>query len=56
MTERKCPICKKKFIPAPQHSYKKSNGALVCSYHCVIEGERRAEEKKRRKKEKANEQ
>ena len=56
MTEKKGPICKKIFVPAPFHSYKKANGALVCSYHCFIECERRAEEKKRRKKGADNEQ
>lgn len=35
---RECPICKKKFYPAPMHAYKIgfiSNPELVCSYHCM---------------------
>ena len=33
-----CPICKKKFYPAPMHAYKigfESQPELVCSYHCM---------------------
>jgi hypothetical protein len=39
--ESKCPVCRKTFIPAPQHVYKTANGKnLVCSYHCMLEDER----------------
>lgn len=37
LAERVCPVCKKIFIPAPQHIYKernKYNGKLVCSFSC----------------------
>lgn len=30
-----CPVCKKKFYPAPQHIYKNKKGAKVCSYTCA---------------------
>lgn len=30
-----CPICKKKFYPAPQHAWKITGDAKVCSYHCM---------------------
>ena len=40
----KCPICKKKFIPAPMHIYK-VRGRNVCSYTCTLPG---AKEKKRK--------
>jgi hypothetical protein len=39
-----CPICKKTFIPAPQHIYK-VKGQKVCSYTCTLPG---AKEKKRK--------
>lgn len=45
---RVCPMCGKTFLPAWQHAYKDktdSNGSrLVCTYHCMRESERRAEE------------
>lgn len=47
---RACPICKKPFIPAPLHAYKvntKNGVKLVCSWHCVMEDERRKEQRKR---------
>lgn len=36
--ERTCPVCKKNFIPAPYHIYRRKNKgkALVCSYHCML--------------------
>lgn len=43
--EVKCPICNKIFIPAELHSYKDTRGNLVCTYHCVLEAERRAEKR-----------
>lgn len=33
-----CPICKKQFIPAPEHVYRqghKTNGKYVCSWSCA---------------------
>ena len=44
MPELKCPICGKWFIPAACHAYKskcKPSGKKVCSWHCVLESERR---------------
>lgn len=52
---KKCPICGKMFIPAPEHIYKvyinkteakklglESNGEYtVCTWHCVREHEKR---------------
>lgn len=48
-----CPICGKEFFPTPEHVYR--DGRLkyarpVCSYHCALESERQAAEKKRRYK------
>ena len=47
ITEIKCPICGKSFIPAPMHGWKytrrsKNNyrDVLVCSYHCMRAAER----------------
>lgn len=50
--EKKCPICGKNFVPAPYHSYRSRgrSAALVCSYHCVLESERREEEKRQNAK------
>ena len=31
-----CPVCGKKFIPAPLHRYKNRRSKLVCSYECVL--------------------
>ena len=36
-TEKKCPICGKKYIPAALHIYK-VKGVLVCSYTCQQKG------------------
>lgn len=42
-----CPICHKRFIPAPQHVYKtQDKRRYICSYHCVLEGERLADERR----------
>lgn len=47
----KCPICSKKFVPAPFHIYKtRRGGRLVCTYSCMLESERRREEKRKAKK------
>ena len=43
LIELKCPICGKKFVPAPEHIYRDKrvwNGRFVCSYGCVIKSER----------------
>lgn len=34
-----CPVCRKKFIPAPQNVYKLGNKD-VCSWKCLCEGRR----------------
>lgn len=43
-----CPVCKEKFIPAPQHVYKTTpkSARLVCSYHCMLKYRREMELKK----------
>lgn len=39
--EATCPICGKKFIPAPLHVYRdKRSMKRVCSWSCVCESER----------------
>lgn len=40
---RACPICKKNFIPAPEHAWKigGEHRALVCSYTCMRVWEKR---------------
>ena len=30
-----CPICGKKFVPAPFHAWKISGDILVCTYSCM---------------------
>ena len=38
--ESTCPICGKKFIPAPEHVYRRrvrTSLRYICSYHCVLE-------------------
>ena len=38
--ESTCPICGKKFIPAPEHAYRRrvrTSLRYICSYHCVLE-------------------
>lgn len=48
LRERTCPICKKVFVPAPQHAWKTTpTGKLVCSYHCALEYDRRKAEKRK---------
>lgn len=39
----KCPVCGKKFLPAPLHAYKINDRRLVCSWSCVCEYRRRKE-------------
>jgi hypothetical protein len=56
-----CPVCGKRFIPAPMHVFKTPTGSrYICTYSCVLERERRAKEKmkkarERRMKKNANE-
>lgn len=54
LTVRTCPICGKKFVPAPEHVYrvrgKKTNG-LVCTYSCVLKSYRESNETKKGVKE-----
>jgi hypothetical protein len=41
--EAVCPICNKKYVPAPFHAYKDyKKQRLVCSWSCAVESERRA--------------
>lgn len=43
-----CPICHKKFIPAPMHMYREApKGKKVCSYKCRCEAERRRNDTER---------
>lgn len=38
--ESTCPICGKKFIPAPEHVYRRrvrTSLRYICSYHCMLE-------------------
>ena len=48
-----CPVCGKRFVPAPQHAYKVQphSGAPVCSYRCMMVCRRKAEAKKKKKEE-----
>ena len=44
ISEKKCPICGKKFIPAPLHVYKRSftgKTKWLCSYHCLLAWDKR---------------
>ena len=41
-----CPVCKKEFIPAPEHIYKIGRTELVCSWSCVMKWEKERERKK----------
>lgn len=50
--ERTCPVCNKKFIPAPYHIYKTARGRkLVCTYTCMLKSERQHEQKARKNNE-----
>lgn len=48
----KCPVCGKKFIPAPFHAYKTSpcGKTLLCTYSCKLEYDRRRDAKRKNKK------
>lgn len=45
--EKECPICGKTFIPAPFHVYKTGQGEPICSYHCLLAYQRKANAKRR---------
>lgn len=56
---KKCPVCGREYVPAPEHSYKvyleckKGTGHYktpVCSYGCMRKHQREKEEKKRARK------
>ena len=42
--DRTCPICGRNFIPAPEHVYKVL-GKKVCTWTCMLKGEREIEKK-----------
>lgn len=50
-TMRTCPICGKRFLPAPQHSWKingkHGGGELVCRYSCMRKWETTHRDKRR---------
>lgn len=56
-----CPICSKKFIPAPEHYWKIGTGEYdmdtriknVCSYSCMRKWERQQEAKRKERRERA---
>ena len=51
MPMKKCPVCKKEFIPAGQHAYKMPRSErLVCSYHCMRQAQREYDSKLKYKK------
>ena len=43
LPEKKCCICKRLFVPAPQHIYKKGSTEWCCTYTCYMELCRRHE-------------
>lgn len=43
---KECPVCKKKFVPAPEHAWKIKYDTLVCSYTCMRAVEKGAKAKK----------
>ena len=46
--EATCPVCGKVFYPSPEHVYHMpASKARVCSYHCMVEAERRHEANKK---------
>lgn len=47
---KKCPVCGKNFIPAPEHAYKTegSYGVLVCTYSCMRNAEKAKKGARRR--------
>lgn len=50
---KKCPICKKNFIAAPQHAWKigsEKGYKLVCSYHCMRAYEKEHPPKRRKER------
>lgn len=48
--EKICPVCKKKYIPAPQHSwgwYEGKRFIKVCSYSCHRKKQKQNENKRK---------
>ena len=44
-----CPVCGKVYVPAPEHVYHMpARKTRVCSYHCMLEAERRHEAGKKK--------
>lgn len=45
ITEMRCPVCGKIFVPAPCHVYKvrynKKEYRYACSWHCVVANEKK---------------
>ena len=55
LTKKICPICGKEYIPATMHIYKVDlikpyKKSPVCSWKCVMEGERQVEQMRQRRK------
>lgn len=55
LAKKTCPICGKEYIPATMHIYKVDlirpyRKALVCSWKCVMDGERQVEQMRQRSK------
>lgn len=48
ITETKCPVCGKIFVPSPEHVYHDGK-KKVCSWNCHVEAERRKEAKKQKR-------
>ena len=42
-----CPVCGKKFLPAPEHIYKTCpSGRFVCGWNCLVKYRKKKERKK----------
>lgn len=49
LVEETCPVCGKVYVPAPEHVYHMpARKTRVCSYHCMMEAERRHEAGKKK--------
>lgn len=47
-----CPVCGKKFVPAPYHVYHEAGGQSkkrVCSYNCAVVAQRNYEANKKKR-------
>lgn len=47
--ERTCPVCGKRFVPAPYHCYRRGS-KWFCVWSCMLKYDREQEEKKKMKK------